>query len=222
MSWSCALYSRLESDGHPQQQEYVGSHGNHISTTIHLSKLVRHQRWHQQQWYVHRLQCLTCILISYRITSSLCWSPPQALCLRTAEYLTAPTATSSSTRFTDEICCCETRPDDRVKCSFVQFIKMIFLFGWRETEGVTRSEGPLISWATVKSSFVSTMISQEQWEISDYLQWVNMSRCLQDETAEKWNWKTFIEDDYWTEVWLDSFSTLTEYMNTEGTCVYRK
>lgn len=42
-----------------------------------------------------------------------CVGPPQALCLRTAEYLTASATTSSSTRFTNEIC--EARPGNSVE-----------------------------------------------------------------------------------------------------------
>lgn len=116
-----ALFCRMESDGHSEQQQYGGHHCNPISAPLRLLELLRHQRWHQQLWYVHRsqfavqMQYLACVFL-YVFHTQLhqrCVGPPQALCLRTAEYLTASATTSSSTRFTNEIC--EARPGNRVE-----------------------------------------------------------------------------------------------------------
>lgn len=60
-------------------------------------------------------------VLHYKQSYYFCFVPPQALCLWTAEYLTAPTATSSSTSSTHETCHCKARPDHRVKRSFCDY-----------------------------------------------------------------------------------------------------
>lgn len=60
-------------------------------------------------WTSHLHLFLHIFYILYN-NSVFVFVPPQALCLPTAGYLTAPAATSSSTRFTGEICLSQRSP----------------------------------------------------------------------------------------------------------------
>lgn len=69
-----------------------------LASSLPLTELFRHQRRHQQRWYVHVLPpgviCTQTLLCT-------CAASSQVRCLRTAEYPTAAATTSSSTRSTE-------------------------------------------------------------------------------------------------------------------------
>lgn len=69
--------------------------------------------------FIHTYIDCTCTII---LLICHCVCPSQALCLQTAEYPTAPTATLSSTSSTDEICHCKARPDNCVECLFLMTV----------------------------------------------------------------------------------------------------